>query len=496
MQFKWLSVCAIFCLLGLHREAFGTLTVATEAPFVINSSNNLFMPGGENQVLSGGFANTRAGYRVHDFLASTFNANVDSDDYIIFDITPGGSYTVSGSEQLILMVAVNSGINPIPIYAAETYVTGTTPPSRSELDICSNGINCQGVVTETISGNTNNYFMAAKMTAGQSIRIAVLSEDICAFAGEKHSLTPLTGCEASGTTYIAKKDDPNGIGLTFYVGVENNSDNYFGDTLSSSTTDDQGNALESQSSVINLKFENTVAAMTCSFAATDTELYFPGDGAINVNASFFKNDTTISEGIADIETIVVVGAQGAAGTIPSVSDSTTFSSYSIYQTGELSLEKMKVSGFTNSTSEGLVSHDVAFGVMSESGIVTNIDGSCVVNGVQTADIQGFLNSGNCFIATASFQSTDATPVVFLRKFRDQFLLKFSFGKEMIRFYYKHSPGAARWLMKRPYLRGIALVFLLPIEIFAWFLLHPLSVIIGFMGTLFLMIYFKRKHRFE
>lgn len=54
------------------------------------------------------------------------------------------------------------------------------------------------------------------------------------------------------------------------------------------------------------------------------------------------------------------------------------------------------------------------------------------------------SSGGCYIATMAYGSYDHPQVMVLRAFRDNYLAERKWGRDFIRFYYKHSPG---WVEK-------------------------------------------------
>ncbi len=68
----------------------------------------------------------------------------------------------------------------------------------------------------------------------------------------------------------------------------------------------------------------------------------------------------------------------------------------------------------------------------------------------------------CFIATAAYGSYLDPHVNALRNFRDEFLLKYSWGQALVAFYYKNSPPVANYIAKHEYLRTIVRVVLTPV----------------------------------
>tara|TARA_Y100000294_G_C8502371_1_gene315402 strand:+ start:356 stop:991 length:636 start_codon:yes stop_codon:yes gene_type:complete len=62
------------------------------------------------------------------------------------------------------------------------------------------------------------------------------------------------------------------------------------------------------------------------------------------------------------------------------------------------------------------------------------------------------NSTNCFIATATYESSHAPEVHFLRKWRDSILLNSTSGSLFVNFYYKVSPYIANIINKSLFLK--------------------------------------------
>ena len=72
------------------------------------------------------------------------------------------------------------------------------------------------------------------------------------------------------------------------------------------------------------------------------------------------------------------------------------------------------------------------------------------------------SSGGCFIATAAYGSPLAEHVMVLSAFRDHHLNKSSLGRAFIRFYYRCSPGIARFISHRRGLRKAVRALLMPL----------------------------------
>ena len=68
----------------------------------------------------------------------------------------------------------------------------------------------------------------------------------------------------------------------------------------------------------------------------------------------------------------------------------------------------------------------------------------------------------CFIATAAFHDIDAPQVRTLREMRDRFLLKTSWGREAVKFYYRWSPPVASWMKEHASISRIVRFSLFPV----------------------------------
>lgn len=83
-----------------------------------------------------------------------------------------------------------------------------------------------------------------------------------------------------------------------------------------------------------------------------------------------------------------------------------------------------------------------------------------------AEVFGVFENSRCFIATAAYGSPLAPKLDQLRNFRDQILLKYSWGKKFVSFYYEHSPKYAAMLMDSPILQKTVQVLLWPAWVFS------------------------------
>jgi len=74
--------------------------------------------------------------------------------------------------------------------------------------------------------------------------------------------------------------------------------------------------------------------------------------------------------------------------------------------------------------------------------------------------------GGCFIATAAFGSYDYVDVIILRAFRDKYLLTNEWGREFVKFYYRHSPPIAHFIEKDEGLKTLVRIALKPLVFIA------------------------------
>ncbi len=87
-----------------------------------------------------------------------------------------------------------------------------------------------------------------------------------------------------------------------------------------------------------------------------------------------------------------------------------------------------------------------------------------------AVINAYQGGGGCFVATAAYGSVLDRKVEVLRVFRDRWLLKSSWGRKAVEFYYRHSPPVADWIAGHGAVRAMVRILLAPVVGLAWLLL--------------------------
>ncbi len=112
-------------------------------------------------------------------------------------------------------------------------------------------------------------------------------------------------------------------------------------------------------------------------------------------------------------------------------------------------------------------------------------------------VVGLLPGGvHCFIATAAFGSPIEPVVKTLRQFRDQFLLPYHWGRQFVRFYYKHSPYYAVYVQDFPIIKHLTQAALIPVWGLAWLMLNygAFATVLILLGITTLIIFEIRESR--
>ena len=113
----------------------------------------------------------------------------------------------------------------------------------------------------------------------------------------------------------------------------------------------------------------------------------------------------------------------------------------------------------NKTVSAAVTHFSIYGL-----VFNNAGGGGGGNGGGSSGGGG--GGGGCFIATAAYGSADEADVEILRQFRNRYLLTNKWGREFVKFYYRHSPPIANYIAKKEALKLLVRWFLKPLVFMA------------------------------
>ena len=431
-----------FLFLGFFScSAFAKITVTPITPWVV-VTNNVYYRHYSGAAADGPLMGKD--FKSYDFtIKSAEDAAAGYPNTVFFDVQSDNTFSPTSDQRVAVMIhaSTDSGDIPIPII----YADGDCPT------------NCQAQPDPA-------YYAAARYTPGSIIRIGINIEDIC-ISGTNQGKYP-DACDASGFIPPSTSESRS-IPLTFYVGIAPDVNSL------PATTD---------ADLLELTVNIQGISPSMSGCPTMDNLYFPGDGEISLDANVFTPHTPRNGIAAPLASLVVIGKEDA-----DPNTGTTFSSENpIYSELALGGGAQPVKGFTNTTDGNDKKYNLMFGLRDASGAVSSF--VCPLRGVQTSAIQGFLGKSSCFIATAAFRSTDAAPVLLLRELRDKILLKTELGSRFVGWYYHWSPPRAEWLMKNEFFRYPVLLWLFPLQLIAWLILHPLlllSLIIVSISVLFI-----------
>ncbi|MCM2322201.1 MAG: hypothetical protein NDJ90_02960 [Oligoflexia bacterium] len=374
---------------------------------------------------------------------------------------------------------VSPAAGEIAVLFVTTTGTVSTSPTQRLVPIATfGGSDQECITTDQCRGITdlsvgNDFFFAVRYEPNVNIQIGMYPQDLCrSYYADPAGLVPsgqpfpigtgggsALGC--SNTTVLPNLTTSGSpMQLSFWIGTMSGSNVASLPALPSGTAD----------AVLSVHFSNAPTPMACPADLTGS--YFPGDSSILFNASLFRN----SSAFPPQTKLVVTGRLGA----DPVADATYVSSDIVRRVNFGAAET--IDGFTNKTDAADTSHDYNLGFMVRDQAGWVATSSCYLRGVQTSPVQGLLTQSSCFIATGAFGSADAEPVMLLRRFRDQVLLRNASGRAFVRWYYGWSPPAGEWLLSRPLFRLPVLLALAPLEVLAWLLLHPLWLAVLALGN--------------
>ena len=394
----------------------------------------------------------------------------------VFDVVT--NTTAAAGKQLLFTASVTDGTTTrripigfvVPSNGTPQFCGGTESSSNPCQDI-SGAANATSDNPRPVIANPSNnldirtYFYAAKATPNQILRVGIYPKDICQNSNWGFHTTA-AGCSSAQVAPQVAPLPTNALmplKFEFHTGTD--------------TGPPPANDPAIDSTAVNMNMQVDPPSFQCPSPAPAAlaGVYFPGDGQINLNGSVFGmttvNSPTVLTDRAPAETLIVVARKSATAITDPFSFSTSNDNLQRVSAG---YPNQLVLGFDNTSpqDESLNKYDLSFLIRDATGMVAPASSACHINGVQTSRVFGFLQKSNCFIATAAFQSMDAAPVALLRQFRDEVLLKSSPGKAFVRWYYAWSPNSAKWLLEHDLFRGPVLLALVPVQIIAWLVLHP------------------------
>ncbi len=483
MQFKSARFCSkrfnrhTFLVIGLSLGMFSPLSVAhavlTLTP--VNGGPERVLPNGGSSIqtngggtfyywVSYGSSTTSLGSNVF-FLPGNaslpFNVIPPMEDrsdlsnmFVVNLSTSLTSFSVSAGQQVIVTLQAqgSAGFPNPPVYAPIAAVNG----------VACTDTNCQASSALLNPGRPRYYAAKFYPTQQASIQIGFYPNDICADFNTPPGATlglDALGC-SSGALTTATEGSPVTLQLRFNVVVASDT-NY--PPASGATP------IDSNSNPLSLSFQVDTPSFSCPSEEALNTSWYPGDGQIFLNTTLFS-----MSGPAPAANLIVVGGISANGGAPILGSG--YPASPLVQVVPLSGVNQGVGGFTNATESLKNQYQISFMGQDQTGLIAQSTASCVTN-VQATAIQGFISKGNCFIATAAFQTADAPPVLLLREFRDHFLLSAEWGKAFVQWYYQWSPSAAAWLSAHPVFRLPVLLALGPLEWIAWIALHPFYLLV-------------------
>jgi hypothetical protein len=441
-------------------SVYGRDNVAADGSYFATKDTASLAP-----LVTSGEVDTTGGFRVYDVGQTELtDTSLSNANQILLDVYNDAALGLTtGQEAVIVVTAANA--------AGETVVPVRAPLLQGDAI----GRYPQAPVAPQ---TTTGYFLGVRYFERTHIQIALYPRDICTYFALHHTSGDATayGCapktDVSGSYYapgpLATSGSRANLQLKVYI---LNVASTVADAASLPVLTGTG-----AQSTLNFVAKGPVYNLVCPNLSG---LYYPGDRNITVHTDHFAA-TTYTIGSAPVGALIAVAEKTSTplATVNNLPDYTGFPN-SLAQGIPVDLvQRVPIAGdqtitdLINSTSESATYYQMAFFLKDAAGLVSDYKKECSLINIQTADIQGFLKKGNCFIATAAFRSTDAGPVEMLRQFRSRVLMQFTAGRAFVSWYYAWSPAAAEWLMENPEFRFPVLMALLPLQVFAWLALHP------------------------
>ncbi len=410
-------------------------TTTTAGTYTISYAGNL------TGTPTSGFIDNKTGFRFIN------TANSDASTYLVFDVmsNAASSITIPSGQVLVATLSLTTTHgSEIPVIAAGGY-TGTTIPTTCD--------GCQAVSGFNYSVNYN---------PGSILRLAVRLGDFCGTYGAPVPVGTVASPFCNGTAVATSANTT----LTQNVIVT------FGPALPGT----QGPLTGTETATFSLNITDVAPILSSTTPPSDSAFYFPGDGQISLKYDWLTaSPGTGSTSVAGVGLYryVVLGNLSPPGvTYPIFGGDTNtwLTANPIFQFSNYGMGSDTITGFTNASSDSDSAHNYEVGFYIENNAGLMSASPATFTSIKARGITGLLTESQCFIATATYHDGRAAPVMMLRKFRDEILLKSEWGKKFVETYYHYSPDLARWAWDKPFIRSIALKALTPIELAAWAIL--------------------------
>ncbi|WP_413289954.1 CFI-box-CTERM domain-containing protein [Bdellovibrio sp. HCB337] len=254
---------------------------------------------------------------------------------------------------------------------------------------------------------------------------------------------------------------------TLNIGIDNNNDNDFEEKVDVNVVISYADATMAALTATCPVGATTLPAVTegicdytvargdekvyiTDYAASGNDLQTPS-AAVKFDrvVLFYKNNVADPSTVTNADPYIPLSLTNNAPNEPSISDN-------------------RITGLTND-----IPYCFALGNMDQTGNISRFPpAAALVDPLNAtkfcatpAEVVGLLDDKSCFIATATFGSAMAPEVQTFRQFRNEFMLTNSFGKSLVKAYYKFGPEAAEWISHSEFLRTLSVWMLWPILMF-------------------------------
>lgn len=185
---------------------------------------------------------------------------------------------------------------------------------------------------------------------------------------------------------------------------------------------------------------------------------FPGDEKVFIesltnSSSFPTVDSSV--GLFKYNRVRIIYSTDASSALPN--DPSKYTDLTVTGDGA-DVSPDLVDGLTNGQT-----YYFRFGSVDAAGNLSLVYDSTLT--AQPSKTAGLLTEDiNCFIATAAFGSTLDSRLIYLRKFRDQFLLNSELGRQFVKLYYNYSPALAEKIYQSEPLKFAAQAIVWPVAL--------------------------------